>query len=34
MSLLSVVIPSYNEEGNIKRTSEVISGILENASIH
>ncbi len=34
MSLLSVVIPSYNEEGNIKRTSEVISGILENASIN
>ncbi len=31
--MLSVVIPSYNEEKNIENTANVISGILENASI-
>lgn len=32
MGLLSVVIPSYNEEGNIENTVKVLSGILgENA---
>ncbi len=31
--MLSVVIPSYNEEKNISNTAKVISGVLENASI-
>lgn len=33
-ALLSVVIPSYNEEGMIAKTASVISGILQQAGIH
>ncbi len=33
MSLLSVVLPSYNEEQNIANTARVLSGILEEAGI-
>lgn len=33
MPLLSVVIPSYNEEGNILNTSRVLADILKNAEI-
>lgn len=33
MSILSVIIPSYNEELNIVHTSRVVSGILENHQI-
>ena len=33
MSLLSVIIPSYNEEANIKRTAETIGKVLSEAQI-
>ncbi len=33
MSLLSVVLPSYNEEQNISNTVSVLSGLLEGAGI-
>lgn len=33
MPLLSVVLPSYNEEGNIKNTAAVLSKILSDSSI-
>ena len=33
MALLSIVLPSYNEEGNIKNTAEVLSKLLEENSI-
>lgn len=33
MSLLSVIIPSYNEEDNIENTAGVISGVLKEAGI-
>lgn len=33
MSLLSVIIPSYNEEENVENTASVIGGILEEAQI-
>ena len=33
MSVLSVVIPSFDEEGNISNTVSTVSGILENAGI-
>ena len=33
MSLLSIVIPSYNEEGNIANTESVLRGILEREKI-
>ncbi len=33
MALLSVVLPSYNEEGNIKNTAEVLAGILSENNI-
>lgn len=33
MSLLSVIIPSYNEEANIERTAETIGRILSDAEI-
>ena len=31
--MLSVVIPSYNEEGNIKNTAQVISRVLDESKI-
>lgn len=34
MSLLSVVIPSYNEEENINNTIEVLTGLLTESSIN
>ncbi len=33
MSLLSIIIPSYNEEGNIKNTNAVLRKILEEGNI-
>ena len=33
MGLMTVVIPSYNEEFNIERAAEVIGGVLKDASI-
>lgn len=33
MSVLSVIIPSYNEEANIERTAEIIGRILSDAQI-
>lgn len=33
MSLLSIVLPSYNEEQNIAHTTEVLSGLLEREGI-
>lgn len=33
MSLLSVIIPSYNEEGNIERTAETLKNVLTEAGI-
>ncbi|MBQ7972899.1 MAG: glycosyltransferase family 2 protein [Lachnospiraceae bacterium] len=33
MGLMTVVIPSYNEESNIERAAEVIGGVLKDASI-
>lgn len=33
MGLLSIVLPSYNEEGNIKNTARVLSEILEGNNI-
>lgn len=34
MALLSIIIPSYNEENNIKNTSKVIQNILDNNNIN
>lgn len=34
MSLLSVVLPAYNEEAMLPKAASVISGILENATIN
>ena len=31
--MLSIIIPSYNEEGNIKHTADVVSDILESNNI-
>ena len=31
--MLSIVIPSYNEEGNVENTARVVSGILEKNGI-
>ena len=33
MSLLSIVIPSYNEEQNIANTAKVLAGLLEQENI-
>ena len=33
MALLSIVLPSYNEEGNIKNTAEVLSSLLKKNNI-
>ena len=33
MSLLSVIIPSYNEENNIEQAAERLSAVLENAGL-
>lgn len=33
MSLLSIIIPSYNEEQNISNTAKVLSSVLEEAAI-
>lgn len=33
MALMSVVLPSYNEEANVERAAEVIGGILQEAGI-
>ncbi len=33
MALMSVVLPSYNEEANVERAAEVIGGILQAAGI-
>ena len=33
MALLSIIIPSYNEEANIKRTSTRLREILTEANI-
>ena len=33
MALLSIVLPSYNEEQNIARTSKVLSALLEKEQI-
>ena len=34
MALLSVVLPSYNEEGNIENTADVLSNLLKEADIN
>lgn len=34
MALLSVVIPSYNEESNIRHTAEVLSTLLQREQIN
>lgn len=31
--MLSIIIPSYNEEGNIEHTADVVSNVLENNNI-
>jgi dolichol-phosphate mannosyltransferase len=31
--MISIVIPSYNEEGNVEHTAEVVTGIMENNNI-
>lgn len=33
MKKVSIIIPAYNEEGNIERTSEVVLGIMDEAGI-
>lgn len=33
MPVLSIILPSFNEEGNIKNTAEVLSGLLSDNSI-
>ena len=31
--MISIIIPSYNEEGNIERTADVVSGLMEKNNI-